>query len=268
NQTVTDSNGQAMQRYVGGTIYTDTAYTQSIITASSASSNVTFHVTTSGSDLISGLVFVQATVVAPLLGDVISGAAGSVGSSPVRVNVYGIHNAGVQQVPNVAIRLIPDNPGGPSVACAAGTGVTDVNGNANCPVVFSGSTGTSTFSIEVGGGFRTFSPFRFNVTQGSSQPSAFRMVITGGNNQSGAPGSQLPARLTARIEDAFGNPVPNMQVIWQPGSSVSLSAIVSTSDAAGMVSASARLGSISGPAQVQVTTTNGAAQATFNLTVG
>src|SRR5882672_7250336 len=54
-QTVTDSSGQAMQRYVGNTIYTDTAYTQSTITASSGSSSVTMHVTTSGSDLISGL---------------------------------------------------------------------------------------------------------------------------------------------------------------------------------------------------------------------
>src|SRR5260370_1448097 len=83
-------------------------------------------------------------VVAPNLGELISGASGSVGSTPVRVNVYGIHNAGVQQVPNVAVRLIPDNPSGPSVACAAGTGITDLNGNANCQVIFSGPTGTST----------------------------------------------------------------------------------------------------------------------------
>ena len=186
----------------------------------------------------------------------------------MRVNVYGIHNAGVQYIPNISVRLIPDNPSGPSVTCAAGTGVTDASGNANCPVVFSGPTGTSTFSIEVGGGFRTFAPFRFTVTQGSSQPSAFRITITGGNSQTGAPGSQLPARLTARVEDAFGNPLPNVPVIWQPSSSVSLGSVVSTSDANGFVSAAATLGSASGPAQVQVTTTNGAAQATFNLTVG
>src|SRR5712692_3635457 len=35
SQTVTDRNGQAMNRYVGATIYTDTAFTQSTITASS-----------------------------------------------------------------------------------------------------------------------------------------------------------------------------------------------------------------------------------------
>src|SRR6185503_14708083 len=93
------------------------------------------------------------------------------------------------------------------------------------------------------------------------------IVITGGNNQTGAAGSQLPTRLTARVENAFGNPVPNMQVIWQGSSSVSLSSIVSTSDSAGMVSAAATLGATAGPTQVFVTTANGSAQATFNLTV-
>src|SRR5262245_51451682 len=34
SQNLTDSSGQAMNRYVGGTIYTDTAFTQSTITAS------------------------------------------------------------------------------------------------------------------------------------------------------------------------------------------------------------------------------------------
>src|SRR4029450_2626018 len=95
SQNVTDSSGQATNRYVGGTIYTDTAFTQSTITASTGSSSVSFHATTSASDLVSGQVFVQSQVIAPTLGDVISGAAGSVGSMPVRVNVYGIHNAGV-----------------------------------------------------------------------------------------------------------------------------------------------------------------------------
>jgi hypothetical protein len=186
------------------------------------------------------------------LGDVLSGASGSISSTPIRVNVYGIHNAGLQQVPGCAVRLIPDNPSGPSVACAAGTGVTDANGIANCQVVFSGSTGSSIFSVEIGGGFRTFSPFRFTVTQGTGgQPSAFRMTITGGNNQSGAPGSQLPARLTARVEDASGNPLPNVPVVWQPSPLVSLTAPVSTSDSTGTVSTGVILGSASGPAQVQ-----------------
>src|SRR5439155_15050292 len=164
-QTLTDSNGQATNRYVGATIFGDTAYTQSTITASTSSSSISFHETTSGWDSISGLVFVQAQVISPNLGEVISGPSGSIGATPVQVNVFGIHNAGVQQVPGVAVRLIPDNPGGPSAACAQGTTVTDVNGIANCRVLFSGPTGSGTFSIEVGGGFRTFSPFKFTVTQ-------------------------------------------------------------------------------------------------------
>src|SRR6266566_343681 len=266
-QTVTDSSGQTTNQYVGGTIFGDSAYTQSTMTASTAGSSVTMHVTTSAADLTSGVIFVQAQVIAPLLGEVISGASGSVGATPVQVNVFGNHQAGIQQVPNVAVRLIPESSTGSTVACAQGTGMTDVNGIANCRPVFGGSVGAGLFSIEVGGGFRTFSPYLFAVTQGSGTSAPFHISIVSGNSQSGAPGAQLPLRLTARVEDAVGNPLANVPVVWQP-QSVTLSGIISTSDANGIVSAIATLGSTTGPAQVQVRTTDASVQATFSLAIG
>src|SRR6202040_4267752 len=122
------------------------------------------------------------------------------------------------------------------------------------------------FSIEVGG-FRTFSPFLFTVTRHTSQPAT--IVITGGANQSGQAGAQLPSPLKARVQDAAGNALSNVAVVWQPVTpqSVSLSSVVSTSDSNGMVSAVATLGSAVGPAQVQLRSADGAIQVVFNLTV-
>jgi uncharacterized protein (TIGR03437 family) len=268
-QTLTDSSGQASNIFVGATIYGDTAFTQTAITASTAAGSVTMYETTSGWDANSGFMFVQAQITSPVLGDVITGPSGAIAAAAVELSVYGVHQAGVQRVPNVAMRLIPDNPGGPSAACAAGTGVTDVNGIARCRVVLSGPTGNGTFSVEVGGGFRIFSPFKYTVTAGGGQPAVFRISITGGNGQSGPPNAQLPARLTARVEDASGNPLPNVPVVWAAVNpqAVSLSGVVSASDASGIVSATAILGSVIGPAQVQVSSNGGAVKTFFNLTV-
>ena len=263
SRTVTGADGTTSNQFVGATIYGDSAFTQSTITASTGSSSVIMHATTSGTDLTSGSIFVQAEIISPSLADVLSDTGGA---AVVQVHVFGVHQAGVQQVPNVIVRLIPIDPNGPQLACAAGTGFTDANGMANCRVVFSGPTGNSSFSIEVGG-FRTFSPFQFSVTHHSTQPAT--ILITGGNNQSGAPGAQLPTPLTARVQDASGNPLPNVPVVWQPTNSqaVSLSGVVSTSDANGMVSAIAKLGTALGSTQVQLSAANGAVQVTFNLTV-
>src|SRR5207247_10344191 len=71
-QTVTDSSGHTTNQYVGGTIFGDSAYTQSTMTPSTARSRVTMHVTTAAADLTTAVLFVQAHVIAPLVGVVIS----------------------------------------------------------------------------------------------------------------------------------------------------------------------------------------------------
>lgn len=267
-KTLTDSDGRASMSFVGATIFGDTAFTQSIVTASTGAGSVSMHVTTSGVDTRFNSAYVQPQVISPTLDTVLTGAAGSSGSATVEVQIYAIHNAGAQVVPNVAIRLIPDDPNGPSLGCVEGTGVTDDRGTAKCPVVFSGPPGSGLFSIDVGE-FRTFHPFRFTVTPGSGQ-AASALRITGGNNQSGLPGTQLPVALTARVEDSAGNPVPNVAVIWQPVTpqTVSLSGFAATSDARGNVSATVTLGSAAGAAQVQLRIANTTVQVVFNLIVG
>src|SRR5439155_1721231 len=102
-------------------------------------------------------------------------------------------------------------------------------------------------------------------TPGVGQPATLR--ILSGDGQSGQPGAQLPVRLTARVEDSNGSPLSNVPVVWQSSQSVSLSNVSSTSDASGIVSATATLGSSPGPAQVVLQTTGGV-QTPFGPTTG
>jgi uncharacterized protein (TIGR03437 family) len=76
----------------------------------------------------------------------------------------------------------------------------------------------------------------------------------------------LSLPLTARVEDAVGNPVPNVPVVWQPlpPQAVSLDNLVSMSDTNGIVSASV-IRSSAGPAQVLVRVVNVPVLTVFNL---
>ena len=267
NQTVTDINGLTSVHFVGALEFEGgVGFTQSTIVASIPTSSVSMRVTATGFNIATGLEYVRADVLRPGLGEVLSAPAAGGPPPTVEVQVTSTAYAGVQPVPNVAIRLIPDRPSGPSLACAEGTGITGPTGIARCVVVFGGAIGTDRFSIEVGGGFRTFGPFQFTVGQSQAQAAVIR--ITGGNNQAGLPGVLLPSPLTARVEDTAGNPLPGVAVTWQPvvAQSVVLSNVVSTSDTNGIVSARVTLGNSVGSAQVQVRTAS-AAEAIFSLTV-
>src|SRR5262249_4101464 len=225
---------------------------QTIITASAGGSSVSFTQTTSGIDMTAANAsLVQAAVNAPTLGTVLSGPSGSVGTQPVQVQVYSTGVSGGMGVPNVLIRLIPANTSsGPQIACSGNTGYTNAQGNTNCLPIFSGPSGTGQYTIDIGGGYRTFGPYNFTVAQGGV--STFR--ITSGNNQSGAPGSTLPLPLTATVQDNAGNPLPNIPVTWQVLGSTGATIVnsSSSSDTSGNVTASVKLGSTPGTVQIQL----------------
>src|SRR5579863_8986226 len=260
-QTITGSNGQTSNEFTGAVIYGDTAFTQSTITASTGSSSVSMYATTSGSDPVSLQDYVQPVILSPTIYTLLS----DTGPQPVvQVQVTAVHDAGVQQVPNVAVQLVPQNTTGPSLACAPGTGTTNASGIANCAVVFSGGAGTGSFSIVVGG-YRTFSPFLFSVSNATTAQPA-QIIVLSGSNQSGLAGAQLPVPLLAKLVDASGNPVPNVPVVWQ-SVNASLNGVVYTSTANGAVSAIVTLGLAAGPAQVQLRTASGNLQTVFTFTV-
>src|SRR2546423_7040641 len=114
--SVPDSNGQATNKFRGNTLF-NVNFAQTIITASIPGSSVNFTETTSGVDpSAANAPFVQAQVNFPNLGDVISGASGTTGTSPIQVRVFAVGAAGFSAVPNAVIKLIPANPNGPQVA--------------------------------------------------------------------------------------------------------------------------------------------------------
>lgn len=259
--TTTDINGMATNQFLGGTLF-GVSFTQSIITASAFGSSVNFTQTTSGQDPASLQVFITANVTYPSLGNVISGPAGSIGTTPVQVQVTSVGPSGASGVPNVLVQLVPSNTTGPQVACSGTTGYSNSTGLVNCFPVFSGSGGTSSFTISVGGSFRTFGPFSFTVSQ--STVTTFR--VTGGNSQSGAPGTTLPLPLTAQALDVNGNPIPNLPVTWQvlTPNSATITSSSSATDANGNVTASISLGSTIGSVQIQLSSSSGGNPIIFN----
>jgi uncharacterized protein (TIGR03437 family) len=265
SQTVTDSNGLSSNQFTGGVV-TAASYAQTTITASALNTGVNFTATTSGTDpRNSTVVFVQPVLLAPNPGDVISGAAGSTGTTPVKVQISATGFQGQVGVPNVLVRLIPTTTGGPTIACNGNSGYSDGTGAVNCFPVFGGTLGSGQFTVDVGGGFRIYGPFSFTVTQ--SQVGAFR--ITGGNNQTGSPNATLPLPLTARVEDAAGNPLANVPVIWAPvtAGSVTISNASTASDASGNVSATVKLGTTPGNVQVKLSNQSGTIQTLFTAQV-
>src|SRR5207245_2356320 len=179
-------------------------YAQTVITASiAAGSSVNFTETTSGVDPTAAnapLVTVQLLSGANEITQ--TGPAGSTGTTPITVKVFAIGIGGFQLIPNTLVKLVPADPTGPLISCSGATGYTDTNGTANCLPVFGGQITNGRYFVDVGGAYRTFGPFSFNVTQGQFS----NLRIISGNNQSGAPGTQLPIQLSARTEAAAGNP--------------------------------------------------------------
>jgi uncharacterized protein (TIGR03437 family) len=264
--TTTDANGMSSNQFLGGTLFS-LSFSQTVVTASAGGSSVSFTQTTSGLDMTAAnATLIQAAVNSPALGSTLSGASGSVGSMPVQVQVYSTGISGGMGIPNVLIRLIPANTAsGPQIACSGNTGYTNSQGNTNCLPIFSGPTGNGQYTIDVGGGYRTFGPYNFTVAQGGV--STFR--ITGGNNQSGAPGTTLTFPLSAQAEDSSGNPLPNVPVTWQVlgSNTATVTNASSTSDTNGNVSATVKLGNIVGPVQVQLSSPQGGSPVVFTLTV-
>ena len=268
-QSTADSTGQASNQYTAQILFGGN-FATSVVTASALGVSANMNIITSGSDQSNiDNTFVNVQLLAPNLGDVTSGAAGSTSTTAVRLQIFAVGPTGLSYVPNVLVRLISDTSG-TTIACQGNTGYSDINGNVNCLPVFGGTPASGRYTIEVGGGYRVFGPFNFTVTPG--QVGAFR--ITFGNNQSGNPGATLPLTLTARVEDATGSPLVNVPVVWEavvPGTATIANAS-NVSDTSGNVSATVTLGaSAVGAVQVRLRTQTGNVSTLFtfqvNLTV-
>ncbi len=257
---VTDANGNASVGYIGaGLLFSNIPYVGNQVIASYGASSVTFIETTSNFLPNSSGLIVTGNVIypSPNSGIVISGAAGSTGSTPIQINVTSILGnpfGGTPGIPGVALSISTDASSTGSISCKEGPFVlTDSNGNASCTPLF-GKTGIGTFTINIGGQ-QFFGNNQFTV--GVGNPSI--ITISSGNNQAGAPGSTLPLPIVGIVMDAAGNVLSGVQAVFTsltPGGAT-FTNVRNSSDANGRVSATVVLGSVAGAIQIQISDAGG-----------
>ena len=109
-------------------------------------------------------------------------------------------------------------------------GVSDPDGLVSTTLRLGSTLGTQTVSATLRGGGQ---PVTFNAT--ATPAPASQVVIVSGDDQTGVVGTRLPADLTVRVTDAFGNPKQGITVFFTVliGNG-SLSSTTAVSDAAGL----------------------------------
>ena len=277
---VLDPGGQAKCWFQAFSSTGSSAYAQSIVRASALAgpsnsaviSSVDFTVTTLNAGPPTYVPSGQPQFIYPLdRPTVFSGQAGVQDTTPIRVYMA----ANGQPIKNVGVRLVmqPDPATGKlpasTIACAAPSGIamTGDDGYANCYPIYGGKAGSGRFTITVGGAGYLDSPdWDYRVDVG---PPANIRMIAGENQPAAPPNTELTGTLVAQVEDAAGNILPNVPVVWSvnpPGAATLINAS-NASDPAGKISARVRLGAIPGPGTITVRTATGAGQYIFHFTV-
>ena len=273
-KTTTDSNGQTSNDFVPPILPLGASLLQSTVSATYGSSTVNF--TIMSVSFQNGVFGAQIVAVSPTASQQPSacntstvsapcllGPAGSQSLVPIKIQVTAV--GGFQSgagIPNLLMTVSAPS-GGPSIACAGGNPKTDATGTATCNVVFGGKVGTAFVTATIG--YAATYTFNFKVTVG---PPSIIAPITG-DRQSGNAGQALPVPLVAQVTDAGGNPLSGISLVFAPAvqGTVFLSNVNATSDNRGLVSANATLGSVAGPVEVTVSTSDGKIVGTFHLTV-
>lgn len=252
----TDIEGIASASYNNFLVPLGVPYTQTTIAASTGSETVNFIVTTvprSPSGSPGQAVF---DLKKPLDRTLTVGV-GDTATGAIEVNVGSL--AG-QPIPNVGIRLVPNDPTGPTATCRGGVPLSNTSGVVVCDVVGGGRIGEGTLRIRVGEAVEI--PVVLRITAGA--PSTVR--ITGGNGQTGSAGQLLPLALTLEVADAGGNLLSGASVIWEvlTPNGATLSQTSQTTDPNGRASTRVTLGQQ--PGLIQIRARSGTASATFGLT--
>jgi len=264
--SITNASGLASYTFEPVLPQPGLSFAQGIVTAGAGTSTVQFTETSVVPSLETGFAPVQITLLTPLAGQPFTGTAGQTSPTPIQVQVLVTQLSNVEGLPGVAVQLVPGATGA-TASCQSqpgqqpGTVLTGPSGTATCNLVFGGTIGTGTYTVEIGATYGNLTPGAITVTAGP--PAVLKLVS--GNNQAINPGTLAPLALTAEVTDLGGNPVQGANVTWSVAGSATLSDTVTTSAANGQVSTRVTAGS-SGPIQVTATL-NSTAQVTFTVNV-
>ncbi len=186
-----------------------------------------------------------------------SGASATVGTALTSAPTFTVTDASGNALGNVAVSVAVTSGGGTLV----GAPTKSSGGPTSVGTWTLGTTaGTNTLTVTVSG----LPPLTISVT--GTPGTATRLVVTGGNNQTGLAGAQLGTALAAAVQDQFGNGIANQQVtfaVTAGGGSVT-PALVTTNASGVATSALWRLGNKGGTQTV--TATSGVFTAAFSAT--
>ncbi|MCX6628565.1 MAG: hypothetical protein NTW28_13140 [Candidatus Solibacter sp.] len=298
--TFTDSNGLSASRLFQGVQggSAQQPFLQSVINAWVDGASVNFTGTQALSDAFFNVQIVFSRLDAPI-GTPLTGAAGSIGTDPIRVHVDGRGLA----VPNVSLRILsPEvktasgtwilDPTQPSASCATGPGadpgsvLTDANGDAVCYPVFGPVAARGPVSALIGG----LDPIQFDQSIVPSQPltdpiaydqyngiqlvvtpvTPGRVAIVSGNNQSVDPGKSSDP-LVVKVTDLSGAAaIGNTNVAWtvSPPGAAALSQALTTTNSQGQTQTTVTFApNATGQVTVRaaLTGSNNGISTTFNL---
>ena len=185
------------------------------------------------------------------------GQSGTVGTVlPQEISIR-LNDAFGNIVPGTTVSFVVTSGGGTTSVPSA---VSDNAGMVRFRWTLGPDAGTQAVTAVIFG----VNPLVIEATARAASPS--QIVVQSGAGQSALPGSQLPEPLVARVEDQFGNPIPNVMVTWTPvGSSAgSVSPAISPSNLQGEASTTWTLGPSGGGKEVRASASGISAPATFS----
>jgi VCBS repeat-containing protein len=169
-----------------------------------------------------------------------------------------VTDANDNPIPNVAIQWTAEGGG----TVSAESNVTDGNGQASVTRTLGPTAGTQTTRADAGPIAGSPALFTHTATAGG----AAGITKVSGDNQSGAPGTELALPLIVEVRDEQGNPISGRAVAWVVGTGGgSVSAQTTPTNAEGRATTNWTLGPAVGPNSVNAVV-SGVGTATFNAT--
>jgi hypothetical protein len=175
-----------------------------------------------------------------VLGNGQTGRVGEPLAEPVVALVTDSRGRPVTDVP--VVLTLADGAGGEVTPSGSRTGA---DGTAAFQVVLGARVGQVEGSVAItasGGAPTVQAPLRFTAVSAD----AAGMSPVSGDGQSAAAGSRLESPLVVQVADAFGNPIPNVTIVWEAAGGGSVSAESTPTDADGLASVERTLGPAAG----------------------
>jgi uncharacterized protein (TIGR03437 family) len=280
----TDFTGQAYITFIPDIVLSATGFQSATVTASAVTDTAgdtvsqSFYATTTALNVTycgtppcyPPLSPLNAQILQPAPGTVLTGVAGSTLPNPVLVEVFSVTGFGL---PNIGVMVgTGSNSNQPNASCAGqagGLALTDATGLATCAVVLNGVPGTRPLTISIpeagigNGSGLVSSGYTLTILPGAPA----NINIISGNNQVVPTDTALPVPFEVQVTDAFNNPIPGSPVTWTVLSgSIEVTPASATTNVLGKALASGYVFSPGGTT-ITVQVTVGSVSATFTVLV-